>query len=112
MYLGMGDIPDKWKKDYDCLTCTGSLVPGHIPPGKGFDQMYDVVKSGGYIVFSVRDRYYESTGVKEKTEQMVKDGKMKHLKSYCWVRNEEMDGEKKTVLFYPEPATVYVYLRV
>ena len=40
---------------------------------------------------------------------MVKDGKLKHIKSYSWVRNEEMTGDKKTDLFYPEPATVYVY---
>ena len=32
MYLGMGEIPEKWKKGYDCLTCIASLVPGHIPP--------------------------------------------------------------------------------
>ena len=68
MYLGMGDIPEKWKKDYDCTTCAGSLVPGHIPPDKGFDQMYDITKKGGYLIFSVRDRYFESVGVKAKVE--------------------------------------------
>ena len=112
MFLGNGDIPDKWKAKYNCLLCAGSLVPGHIPPTTGFDQMYDCVLPGGYILYSVRDRYYEPLGHKAKVESMVSAGKLKFVKQFAWVRNEEMEGEKKTELFYPEPASVYVYQRL
>lgn len=40
---------------------------------------------------------------------MVNDGKFKHIKSYTWVKFENMAGDHKTESFHPEPATVYVY---
>ena len=110
MYLGTGDLPEKYK-DYDLLVCSGSLIPQHIPPS-GFDQMHQAVKKGGYIVFSVRDRYYEPLGHQKKVAEMVDAGKIKFVRSYEWVKHEEMDGEKRTDAFYPEPATVFVYQRL
>ena len=108
MLLGMGPLPEKYVQKYDCLTCIGSLVPAHIPSA-AFDQMYDAVIPRGYIVFSVRDKYYISEGHKAKVDEMVQEGKFKFVKQYCWVRNEEMEGDKKTELFYPEPSSVYVF---
>ena len=74
--------------------------------------MYEAVVPGGYIIFSVRDKYYESLGHKAKISELVEAGKFKYVKQYCWVKNEEMEGDKKTDTFYPEPATVYVYKRL
>ena len=71
MFLGNGDLPLKWKAKYNCLVCTGSLVPGHIP-SSAFEQMYEALLPGGYILFSVRDRYYESLGHRTKIDEMVK----------------------------------------
>ena len=112
MFLGNGPLPEKYVGKYDCLVCCGSLVPGHIPPTTGFDQMYNAVVKGGYILYSVRDKYYEPLGHRAKVDEMTKAGKLKYVKCYSWVRNEEMEGEKKTDLFYPEPASVYVYQRL
>ena len=75
MFLGNGPLPEKYVGKYDCLVCAGSLVPGHIPPA-GFDSMYDAIVKGGYILFSVRDRYYEPLGHKAKVDEMVKEGKL------------------------------------
>ena len=107
MYLGTGEpLPQKYVGKYDHLTCTGSLVPGHIP-SVGFDQMRDAVKDGGYIMFSVRDRYYEPLGHKAYVDKLVADSKLKYVKAYHWIRNEDLKDEHG--IFYPEPATVYVY---
>ena len=62
--------------------------------------MYEAVVPGGHIIFSVRDKYYEPVGHKAKVEEMVKEGKLEFVKQYCWVRNEEMEGDKKTDTFY------------
>ena len=74
--------------------------------------MHEAVKPGGYICYSIRDRFYEPLGHEKKVAEMVESGKFKFVRTYKWVKHEEMAGEKKTDAFYPEPATVYVYQRI
>ena len=57
MFLGNGSLPEKYVGKYDCVTCGASLIPGHMP-STGFDQMLEALKIGGYIIYSVRDKYY------------------------------------------------------
>ena len=75
--------------------------------------MYDAVRKGGYIIFSMRDQYYEPLGHKAKVDEMVREGKFKYVKAFSWLRNEQMaDDKEKSGIFHPEKATVWVYQRM
>ena len=111
MFLGNGSLPEKYVGKYDCVTCGASLIPGHMP-STGFDQMLEALKIGGYIIYSVRDKYYQPLGHQAKVDQMEKDGKLKYIVCYQWVKNEKIEGEEHKAIFNPEPASVYVYQKL
>lgn len=50
---------------YDAVVCTGTFTYGHVT-GDAFDELIRVTRSGGPIVFTVREGAYEEYGYREK----------------------------------------------
>jgi len=58
---------------YDALICVGTFTYGHVH-SDAFDRIADIVKPGGYIVFTVREGAYEELEYRKKMVQMEYDG--------------------------------------
>jgi len=58
--------------EFDAVLSVGTI--GTAPP-ESYDELIRVVKSGGYIVFSVRKSWYEENGFLEKQQALVEAGK-------------------------------------
>lgn len=65
------DFPDD---SFDAAFSIGVFTEGHAPP-ESFDELLRAVKSGGWMVFGVRDDVYENGGFREKMDSLEADGK-------------------------------------
>jgi SAM-dependent methyltransferase len=62
--------------DFNCLTCVAALGFGDIPP-EVFQAAYDFIAPGGWIAFTIRDRFVtrtDASGFAELLEDMVTAG--------------------------------------
>lgn len=65
------DFPDD---GFDACFSVGVFTEGHAPP-ESFDELVRVVRSDGWMVFSVRADVYENGGFREKQRALEEDGK-------------------------------------
>jgi predicted TPR repeat methyltransferase len=65
------DFPDD---SFDAAFSIGVFTEGHAPP-ESLDELVRVVKSGGWMVFGVREDVYENGGFREKMDSFEADGK-------------------------------------
>ena len=63
LYCGAGQLPREFVGKFDAAVSAGSFIPDHLPT-ETFNEMYDSVKVGGYLIFTMRDAYYETLGHK------------------------------------------------
>jgi predicted TPR repeat methyltransferase len=62
--------------DFNCLTCVAALGFGDIPP-EAFRAAYDFIVPGGWLAFTIRDRFVtrtDASGFAELLEDMVTAG--------------------------------------
>ena len=64
------DFPDNY---FAAVISTGVFTEGHAPHSS-FDELIRVTKSGGHIVFNVRDDIYEHHGFRDKQETLEAEG--------------------------------------
>ena len=65
-------IPDH---RYDAVICVGVLTTGHVGPG-ALAEFVRVVKSGGYIVATVKEDFWEGMGFEKEITGLEKAGKL------------------------------------
>lgn len=65
------DIPDN---TYAGIISAGVFTQGHAPHSS-FDELIRTTKSGGHIVFSVRESVYENDGFRERQQALEDSGK-------------------------------------
>lgn len=58
---------------FDAVVSVGVLTLGHAP-ASSLDELVRIVKSGGYVVFSLRPDIYEQKGFKEKQSELESSG--------------------------------------
>lgn len=69
--------PLKYETDsFDSCVCVGTFTEGHAPTS-GYDEIYRIVKPGGFFIVTIREDVYLNDGFKDKEEEMAKAGKMK-----------------------------------
>jgi SAM-dependent methyltransferase len=64
--------------DFNCLTCVAALGFGDIPP-EAFRAAYDFIAPGGWIAFTIRDRFVtrtDASGFAELLEDMFTAGEL------------------------------------
>lgn len=70
----MGDPLDFPTDSFDAVISVGVLTLGHAP-SSSFDELVRIIKSGGYIVFSLRPDAYDNNGFKDKMDALESEGK-------------------------------------
>lgn len=71
--------------------------------------MVDSVRVNGYVIFSIREKYYKEAGYKEALLALINGLKIKFIKSYSWKKYEGMENEKSTGIFHPDVSSVLVF---
>jgi predicted TPR repeat methyltransferase len=66
------------KKNYDACICIGVLTQGHVGPAV-LREFVSVLKSGGYVVATVREDIWASAGYQAAIEELEREGKVKVL---------------------------------
>ena len=67
------DIPTE---SYDVVVCVGTMTQGHVGP-EAFDELVRVVKSGGYIISTVRESVWRKNGYESKVQALDEAGKVR-----------------------------------
>ena len=113
MYLGTGDIPEKFQGKYDVAIQAAGFLPGHLP-SHTINQMLQTLKPNGYMMLSVREKVFVELGHQTLIDELLKAGKIKLLKQFCWVKYEGMQVKevKDSDFFHPDPASVSVFQRL
>lgn len=70
----MGDPLDFPTDSFDAVISVGVLTLGHAP-SSSFDELVRIIKSGGYIVFSLRPDAYDNNGFKDKMDALESERK-------------------------------------
>ena len=68
---GVDKLPAKWIGTYDVVMASGCFSKGHIQNPAGFDDVWAIMKVGGYFVTAFRTKYLEDEdelGFKAKLE--------------------------------------------
>jgi len=103
MFCGAGELPQAFKDTFDVSIGSGIFLPGHMPGGT-IKEMYESVKIGGFIFFTLREDYFECLPHKKEIEQLEKEGKVKLIdssscKKFDGIENSEENlGVFKSVL--------------
>jgi predicted TPR repeat methyltransferase len=63
---------------FDAIVSVGVFTPGHAP-SSAFDELVRITKPGGYIIFTMRPDYYESSDFKEKLPALERTGQWKQV---------------------------------
>jgi SAM-dependent methyltransferase len=63
---------------FDAIVGVGIFTPGHAP-SSAFDELVRITKPGGYIIFTMRPDYYESSDFKEKLPALERTGQWKQV---------------------------------
>ncbi|NEQ86776.1 MAG: class I SAM-dependent methyltransferase, partial [Moorea sp. SIO2I5] len=61
----LGEPLDFPSATFDAVTACGVFTYGHAP-SRSFDELIRVTKPGGYIIFTLRPDFYESSDFKDK----------------------------------------------
>ncbi|MGB3236974.1 MAG: class I SAM-dependent methyltransferase [Geitlerinemataceae cyanobacterium] len=61
----LGEPLDFPSDSFDAIISVGTFTLGHAP-SSGFDELIRITKPGGYIVFTIRPDYYETSDFKDK----------------------------------------------
>ncbi len=61
----MGEPLSFGTNSFDAIISVGVFSPGHAP-ASSFDELIRIVKPGGYIIFTLRPDFYQSSDFKEK----------------------------------------------
>lgn len=69
----LGDALDFPTDTFAATIATGVFTEGHAP-SKSFDELIRVTRSGGHIIFNVRDDIYEHGGFRQRMDQLETDG--------------------------------------
>ncbi|XP_071157824.1 methyltransferase-like protein 27 [Mytilus edulis] len=84
---------------YDCIVCSGSFCPGHIP-AEALQEFIRLTKKGGRVVIAMRDEWEApgySDSIKTRMRQLIDDGK--------WVKtHEELYNH-----YFDKAGVVYVF---
>ncbi len=111
MFVGNGEMPKEFNDSFDACVSAGCLIPGHFP-NSAFDEMHNILKEGGYLIFSVRAKYYGSLGHEAYIENMAKEGKFKFIDRLTFKKFEGMEEIKDMGLFAPDMAHVITYQKM
>ena len=90
-------IPENLRERFDVVFGTGVFFEGHIPCNAWHDA-YDMLKTGGYFVTSIRKFMWENgekEGYKDMMDKLINEGKFEMVKNWTHVRGEsdESGGE-------------------
>ena len=95
---------------------SGCLLKDHLP-ALVFEEMEQSLKSGGLMVFSMRDSYWHDAdfmGYKLKLDQMCSSNQIKFSKRLIFNKYEGMREEDGTAvgIFKEQPASVHIYKKL
>ena len=62
---------------YDAVICVGVLTEGHVKPSPALAEFVRVVKSGGFIVATVKENVWERYGYDKEIERLEGEGKVR-----------------------------------
>ena len=74
--LIVGDVNQALERDdavYDGVISSGTFTHGHVGP-QPLDEIFRVLKAGGYLACTVHEDLWESMGFRAKFEQLTADG--------------------------------------
>ena len=113
MYLGNGDLPEKFRDSYDCVIQAGSFLPGHLPT-QTIDQMVQSLKIGGLMFMSIREKIFVELGHWDRMKKLMDEGKIKMVKQFWWIKYEGVNESQVggSDFFHPEDASCSVYMRL
>lgn len=84
---------------FEGVISTGVFTEGHAP-ASSFDELLRVTRSGGHIIFTVRDDIYRDRGFKEKQNALEADGKWKLIEQSEAVRAYTFGEPHLRVFFF------------
>ena len=110
LYLGCGQVPEEFFGQFEIATACAGFLPNHLPP-QTFVEMLQCVKTNGYIIYSLRDSYYQdaSLGFKAKMDELLAEGKIKLVKQHSWKKYEGMENVEGMGLFVPDVCHVFAF---
>ncbi|ALG66853.1 class I SAM-dependent DNA methyltransferase [Beggiatoa leptomitoformis] len=63
---------------FDAIICIGTFVRSHAP-SRTLDEFIRITRSGGYILFTLRPEFYESSDFKEKITDLERQNQWKRV---------------------------------
>ena len=97
---------------FDAAFASAVMLPGHFP-NTCFEEMLKVLRPGGYLIFSIRDVYFDPTtdegcGFKPKIDELLAAGKMKLVSSTPYRKYQGLDLGP---FMSENPASVKIYAK-
>ena len=89
---------EKRDGQYDAVICVGTLTKGHVGPQPVLGEFVRIVKQGGFIVATVREDVWESSGFEGGIDRLVTDGKVKVQRSEIIDINASEPGEGRLLV--------------
>ena len=86
---GVNKLPTKWLGQYDVVFASGCFSKGHIQNPAGFNDVWAIMKVGGYFVTAFRTKYLEDDdelGYKAKLEGFRDQGRLEVVKTMTFMR--------------------------
>ena len=73
-FMMLGEALDFPAATFDAVTACGVFTYGHAP-SSSFDELIRITKPGGYLMFTLRPDFYESSDFKDKMTSLHTQGK-------------------------------------
>ncbi|MGB3511708.1 MAG: methyltransferase domain-containing protein [Microcoleaceae cyanobacterium] len=70
----LGETLDFADRTFDAVICSRTLAIGHAP-SSSFDELIRITKPGGYIIFTIKTDFYESSDFKDKVPALIASGR-------------------------------------
>ncbi|MBO0827492.1 MAG: class I SAM-dependent methyltransferase [Streptosporangiales bacterium] len=83
-------------RDINCMTCVAALGFGDIPP-TAFLAAYDLVPSGGWIAFNIKDTFLDKrtgNGFAALIREMIGDGRLRVCTQRTYTHRLSVSGDK------------------
>ncbi len=69
-------LPSIQDQSYDAVICVGVLTEGHVKAVPALAEFVRVVKSGGFIVATIKENVWERYGYDKEIERLEREGKV------------------------------------
>jgi SAM-dependent methyltransferase len=111
IFVGSDDFPKEWIDKYDCAITVGCLFQSHFPKAV-FELMRSSVKKGSFIMFSMRDFYWDDANemqYKVEMDKLVAEKKVELVTRLKFTKYEGMTEDKGFGVFVEQPCSVWAF---